>query len=243
MNDESVTRYSGPPISMKNAYILFYMRERGQALQSAVTAGSECEPVTLNGIKNKNRKAPDTESDVDEKRNLPFIGPVLPPAISKSMHSATPSCDPQADLLKRKIEAVSKPTPSKLSNALLSLSQYVDEDDDAEDMGEKVEAPASSPASKETHTTPPVSSTTSTSSMPSIPPRQFYGSSPSTQGTKRKLQDHDDETSQRTSIRRFSTHSPASKHKVFGLVSPFARTSSVKNSMRGRFGNKKRPII
>jgi ubiquitin carboxyl-terminal hydrolase 36/42 len=246
MNDDSVTRYPGSPTSMKCAYILFYMRERGQALQAAVTSGSECPPVTLNGIKSKNRKVSDTESDADEKQKPPFIGPLLPPAISETMHSATPSRDPQADLLKRKIEAVSKPTPSKPSNALLSLSQYVDEDDEDEDVGEKVEAPASSPASKETHPTPPVSSTTSTSTIPSIPPSQFYGSSPSTQGTKRKLQDHDDETSQRSSIRRFSTHSSATKHRVFGLVSPFARTSSVKNSMQGRqgrFGNKKKHII
>jgi ubiquitin carboxyl-terminal hydrolase 36/42 len=221
---------------MKCAYILFYMRERGQALQAAVASGSQ--PVTLNGITDKKRKVSDTESNADEKQKQPFIPPV-----SKPTHSATPTRDPQADLLKRKIDAVSKPTPLKPSNALLSLSQYADEDDedDAEDIGEKVEAPISSPTSKET--LPTSSASTTTSSIPSIPPSQFYGSSPSTQGIKRKQQDRDDETSQRPSIRRFNTHGPATKQRVFGLISPFNRTSSVKNAMQGRYGKKKRPII
>ncbi|KAI0254842.1 hypothetical protein BJV78DRAFT_1279930 [Lactifluus subvellereus] len=243
MNDDSVTRHPRPPTSMKSAYILFYIRERGQALQAAVTSGSECQPVTPNGVKHKKRKASDTESDAaDEKQKQPFIGPLLPPAISKPAPPATPPRDPQADLLKRKIEAVSKPSPPKPSSALLSLSQYADEDDDAEDIGEKVEVPTPVPASKETLPTPPTSS--ATSSIPQIPPSQFYGTSAPTQGTKRKLQDHD-ETSQRHSIRRSNTPGSATKHRVFGLVSPFARTSSssVKNSMQGRLGKKKRPII
>jgi ubiquitin carboxyl-terminal hydrolase 36/42 len=234
MNDESVTRHPGPPTSMKCAYILFYMRERGQALQAAVASGSQ--PVTLNAITDKQRKVSDTESNADEKQKQPIIPPV-----SKPTHSATPTRDPQADLLKKKIEAVSKPTPLKPSNALLSLSQYADEDDDTEDIGEKVEAPISSLTSKEILTTSSASMTTS--SIPSIPPSQFYGSSPSTQGIKRKLHDRDEETSQRPSIRRFNTHGSATKQRVFGLASPFNRTSSVKNGMQGRYGKKKRPII
>jgi ubiquitin carboxyl-terminal hydrolase 36/42 len=240
MNDESVARHPGPPTNMKSAYILFYMRERGQALQVAVTSGSGSQSVTVNGIKDKKRKASDTESDTDEKQKQPPIGPLLPPAVAKPMHSPKPERDPQADLLKRKIEAVSKPKPSKPSKALLSLSQYADEDDDAEDTGEKVDAPTPSLASKETLPTPPA---LSTSSMQSIPPSQFYSSSPSTQGIKRKLQDRDDETSQHSSVRRFNTHGSATKHRGFGLTSPFARTSSVKNAMQGRCRKKKRPII
>ena len=246
MNDDSVTRHPGPPTNMKSAYILFYIRERGQALQAAVTSGSEGQPVTPNGIKHKKRKASDTESDASEKQKQPFIGPLLPPAISKPVQEqpATPARDPQADLLKRKIEAVSKPSPPKPSKALLSLSQYADdEDDDAEDIGEKVEVPTPAATSKGTLPTLPISSTTST--IPPIPPNQFYHSSPPTQGTKRKLQDHNDETSQRSSIRRPNMPGSTTEHRGFGLVSPFARTSSssVKNSMQGRNGRKKRPII
>jgi ubiquitin carboxyl-terminal hydrolase 36/42 len=238
MNDDSVTRHAGPPTGMKNAYILFYMRDRGQALQAAVISGSQWQPTTPNGIKNniKKRKISEPVTDAGEKPKQPFIGPILPPSasvITKPANSTLARRDPQADLLKKKIEAVSKPAP-KISNALLSLSQYADEDDDAEDIGEKVEAPTLAP--KETNPTPHTPS--KPSSMPSIPTNIFYGSSPPAQGSKRKRQD-DEESSQRPSLlRRLKTPGP---HRAFGPVNPFCRTSSVKNAMRGRYGKKKRP--
>jgi ubiquitin carboxyl-terminal hydrolase 36/42 len=237
MNDDSVTRHPGPPTGMKNAYILFYMRDRGQALQAAVTSGSQLPPTTLNGIKNniKKRKISDQDDDLGEKPKQPFIGPLLPPSvIPKPVHSGLAARDPQADLLKKKIEAVSKPSP-KISHALLSLSQYADEDDDTEDIGEKVEAPT--PAPKETV---PIPHTSEPSSMPSIPTNIFYGSSPPGQGPKRKLRD-DEEPSQRPTLtRRLKTQGPVTIHRSFGPVNPFVRTSSVKNAMRGRYGKKKR---
>lgn len=239
MNDDSVTRHPTPPTSMKNAYILFYMRDRGQALQAAVTSGSQWQPVTLNGVKNKvkKRKLSDTDADAGEKRNQPFIGPLLPSStVPKPVPSALPARDPQADLLKKKIEAASKPTPMKPSNALLSLSLYADEDDDVEDIGERVGA---SPPTKGAAPSP---QTPNTPSMPSIPPSKFYGSSPSVPGTKRKLQD-DDESFQRPPVRRPKTPSSATMHRTFGHRNPFTRTSSVKNSMQGRYGKKKRPGI
>jgi len=237
-----VTRHPRPPTNLKNAYILFYMRERGQGLQAAVTTVSRLPPpLSPNGIKNQvKRKASDTE--VNEVEKKPFIGPLLP-SPSNDTPSVKPARDPQADLLKRKIEAVSKPVPLKPSNALLSLSQYGD-DDDAEDIGEKVETPTTTQP-EETTPTPPSSSTLS--SMPSIPipPSQFYSSPPSTrpaQGTKRKSPDDDDGPLQRSSTtRRHSTHGMIPKHR-FG-TNPYNRTSSsIKNAMQGRHG-KKRPII
>jgi len=242
MNDDSVTRHHGLPTGMKNAYILFYMRERGQTLQAAVTPGSQCQPTTPNGIKNdiKKRKISDKDGNAGEKQNQPFIGPLSPSSvIPKPVDSVSPARDPQADLLKRKIEAVSKPASPKLSNALLSLSQYADEDEDAEDIGEKVEAPTPTP--KETTPTPHASS--KPSPMPSIPTNTFHGSSPSVQGTKRKLQD-DEESSQRSPLaRRFKTPGPVTIHRTFGLGNPYSRTSSVKNAMRGRLGKKKRTAL
>jgi len=238
MNDDSVTRHHMPPTSMKNAYILFYMRERGQALQAAVASGSQRPPpVSPHGVKNKLKKKriPDTVVVAGENRNKPFIGPLLPsPTIPKPVPSRLPARDPQADLLRRKIEAASKPAQPKPSNALLSLSQYADEDDDFEDIGERVETP--SPRPKET---PPTPSTPITPSIPPIPPAKFYGSSPLVPGTKRKLQD-DEESPQRLSARRFKTPGSVPMHRPFGLRNPFARTSSIKNSMQGRHG-KKRP--
>ena len=235
MNDDSVTRHSRTPTNMKNAYILFYMRDGGQGLQAAVTTVSRLPPPSPNGIKNKvKRKASETE--VAEMGKQPFIGPLLP-SPSKTTRSVIPARDPQADLLKKKIQAVSKPTPLKPSNALLSLSQYTDDDDDAEDIGEKVETPTPVQP-KETSPTPPSSSTLST--MPSIPPSQFYSNSPSPRGKKRKSPDDDNGPLQRSSTtRRHNTQGSAAKYR-FGASGPFAsRTSTIKNAMQG----KKKPII
>jgi len=237
MNDDLVTRHQGPPTSMKNAYILFYMQERGQGLQAAVTSISRLPPPSPNGIKNKlKKKAPDT--NVDEVKKQPFIGPLLP-SPSNATSSVTLVRDPQADLLKRRIEAVSKPTPMKPSNALLSLSQYDEDESDAEDIGEKVEThPPAQP--KETPPSPRTSSTPS--SLPSIPPKQFYSSSPSTRparGIKRKSSEDDDGQSSSTT-RRPNNLGLIYKNR-FGASSPFSRTS-IKNSMQGRQG-KKRAII
>jgi ubiquitin carboxyl-terminal hydrolase 36/42 len=238
MNDDLVTRHHTPPTSMKNAYILFYMRERGQALQAAVTSGSQQPPVSAYSVKNKlkNKRTLDTVVGTRENRNQPFIGPLLPsPTIPKPASSVLPARDPQADLLKRKIEAASKPAQPKPSNALLSLSQYADEDDDFEDIGERVET--LSPTIKGA---PSIPSTPTTPSITSILPSKFYGGSPWVSGTKRKLQD-DEESLQRLSPRRFKTPGSASMHRPFGLRNPFTRTSSIKNSMQGRHGKKKRP--
>ena len=231
MNDDSVTRHPRPPTGMKNAYILFYMRDRGQGLQAAVTTISGLPPLSPNGIKNQvKKKDPGTEVNKVEKR--PFIGPLLP-SPSIDTQSEAPARDPQADLLKRKIDAVSKLKPS---NALLSLSQYGedDDDDDDEDIGEKVESPLLTQP-EEIATTLPSSSTLS--SVASIPPSRFYSSPPSTQptrGTKRKSPD-DDDTAGRRKIQGLTA-----KYR-FGTSGPYAaRTSSgsVKNAMQGRHGKK-----
>ncbi|KAI9513261.1 cysteine proteinase [Russula earlei] len=232
MNDDMVTRHHGPPTNMKNAYILFYMREKGQALQAAITSGSQWQPVTPNGIKNKLKKRRMSDTDAaaepDKKPSQLFIGPLLPSP------KVPPARDPQAAVLKKKIEAVSKPAPLKPSNALLSLSQYTDEEDDAEHIGEKVET--STPISNEKR--PVSSASVPPPSLPSISPKTFYGSSPSVQGTKRKLQEYGDDSRSHPSLRRFKMPSSVHTHRPFG--NPFARTTSVKGSMQGRHG-KKRP--
>jgi len=76
-----------------------------------------------------------------------FIGPLLPSALPPPVIDAKKAesrPDPQAELLKRKIaerQAAPPTSPVKLSAALQSLSQYAD-DDDSEDIGEKVDTKA-----------------------------------------------------------------------------------------------------
>lgn len=152
MNDESVSRYSGAPTNLKNAYMLFYIRDKGQALEAAMGAPAKSSVPQKPGIVAGMKKRKVVESDDEDaeggkgKPSAPFIGPVLPsqspstPTPSKSIGPqipasvATPSKaanDPQADKLKKKIAAVQSP-----SLALNSLAQY---DDSEDDIGEKVE--------------------------------------------------------------------------------------------------------
>ncbi|KAH9927232.1 cysteine proteinase [Fomitopsis serialis] len=116
MNDESVTRVA-PPTSRQNAYILFYIRDKGQALEAAVsTPARVSQPAKTGLVANmKKRKTPDSESE-DSAR----------PA--KSKDRAKP--DPQAQMLQKKIEK------QATKNGLADLAQYSDGSDD---IGEKVE--------------------------------------------------------------------------------------------------------
>lgn len=143
MNDESVTRTGSPPTSLKSAYILFYIRDKGQALQAALSESAVIIPRAPMAARMKKRKI--MESD-DEDASPPrpastpgrFIGPQLPspPPLStvETKKLKADSADPQATLLRKKIANVQ-------SGALLSLSQYNDDDDEdgRDDLGEKVE--------------------------------------------------------------------------------------------------------
>ncbi|KAI1796180.1 cysteine proteinase [Ganoderma leucocontextum] len=202
MNDESVLRQSGPPTGLKNAYVLFYMLEKGQTLEAALTAPSATPgrppSATSKVAQMKKRKAPDSEPEGERpspaKTPKPFIGPLLP---SQTASPQTPTktesiADPQAEVLKKKIAAVK---PQNGSNALLSLAAYGDdEDDDDDDVGEKVsekgkeneqETPTESSTVKSSSapsraTTPPSSNPIAGSSDTSfatagIPPSSFYG--------------------------------------------------------------------
>jgi len=159
MNDESVTRLIVPPLSLKNAYILFYVRDKGQALESAILSATR-EPLKGGLVAGmKKRKLPheaDEDTGVRASSNpsrpttpTKFIGPLLPsptiPSPNKK-RKLNDSKDPQAEALSKKIEIVTggikgvgkemqaKKAPAPTS-ALQSLSQYAD-DDDEEDEGE-----------------------------------------------------------------------------------------------------------
>lgn len=136
MNDESVTR-SGVPTSRQNAYVLFYIRDKGQALEAAVSTPARTTPLVqpartglVAGM--KKRKAPDSEGEestrpTKTKDRASFIGPQLP---SPQVHN---KADPQARLLQKKIGQATKQAPK---GSLAELAQYSDGSDD---IGEKVE--------------------------------------------------------------------------------------------------------
>ncbi|KAI0940140.1 hypothetical protein AcV5_001328 [Taiwanofungus camphoratus] len=199
MNDDSVTRHAGAPTSMKNAYILFYIRSKGQALEAAVNASDRVTPQPKSSVVASMKKRKVIESDDDDmgrsaesKTLAPFIGPQLPspptpvePSSVVATQEKPKAGDPQADLLKKRIAAVSQ-SPSK---ALQSLTQY---EDDEDDIGEKVDKDSVLPASTEpveaASLPVPPSSTTTQSTEPArrtsgigsvIPASSFYGASTS----------------------------------------------------------------
>lgn len=207
MNDETVTR-TGAPTSRQNAYVLFYIRDKGQALEAAVSTPARTTPIVqpaqpartglVAGM--KKRKAPDSEGEestrpAKTKDRAPFIGPQLPSS------QAPNKPDPQAKMLQKKIGQVTKQAPN---NGLAELAQYSDGSDD---IGEKVEGKendegkadkekaeekvedASTPVKHETSAllpspdiSTPVSKTASSSALAPIPPSSFYGGGASKKG-------------------------------------------------------------
>ena len=192
MNDDSVTRIGGPPLSLKNAYVLFYLKNKGQALESAISTVAREPPKGGLVAGMKKRKLPHEADEDTGVRTSPvvsrpstptaFIGPLLPspsiPSPSKKRKQSNLQ-DPQAEALRKKIEALTgytqetgekqaKKAPEPTS-ALQDLSQYAD--DDEEDEGE---APSEEEIkkAKEKLPVPSVASTISTSN--------FYGNGGST---------------------------------------------------------------
>ena len=219
MNDESVTRQSGAPTGMKNAYMLFYVRDKGQALEAALNAPSTS-PMRIpkTGIVANMKKRRIVESDDEDgpspAKRKAFIGPLLPtdPSTSSPSKGTTPKADPQAELLKKKIAAA---TSQKAKGALQSLVDYADDsDEDDDDVGEKVStkdakkdgtpppSPSVAPPPLPSDPVPEVTASSSTPAAPSpehaasspaastIPPSSFYGTpAPKAKDKKRKSPD------------------------------------------------------
>ena len=120
MNDESVVG-TRAPVDRKNAYMLYYIRDKGQALEMAVNGAAQSNNKNGVVLGMKRRKASDEGDSVDMgiKTSRPFIGPS--PTIHNTNYSRT---DPQADAVKKKIAAV-----ACASKAFQNLSQYSDDDE------------------------------------------------------------------------------------------------------------------
>lgn len=253
MNDESVVP-TRAPIGMKSAYMLFYIRDKGQVLEAAVSR-TPLPPPIRNGIAAgmKKRKVIDCSSD-DEghedtgiKTTRPFIGPLLP---SPTPDAAAPRPDPQADILKKKIAAAPKPT-----QALQSLSLYADDDSDRESSVHSDGFPAKDP----TPSTPPCPPTSSPTTPLTIPTSSFYHSSngranDNNKGRKRKSPDSEvDENKQAHFSNRVwkPLSSPRSPHfhhrnqsrKSFPGGNPFNRVRGSNNLYQRDFGGHRQPIV
>ncbi|KAG0709877.1 cysteine proteinase [Suillus ampliporus] len=228
MNDDSVSPHRGTPGSLKNAYMLFYIREKGQSLEAAIARPSMTPRNVVAGM--KKRKVVDSEDDGGDdlgvKTDRPFIGPLLPsPMASDAEVHKKPKIDvrdPQAENIKKKIEAINKVPSTSTSTALTSLSQYHDDDDSDSPVAtpvdfkppssttESLTATSPPPPGPPTSPPPPISSTSSLSSMqlnsaPSsgVSPNSFYASSKNND-KKRKSPDYDDDADEQTPRKHYA---------------------------------------
>ena len=169
MNDDMVSPIGGAPVSKKNAYILFYMRNKGQALEAAVHST----PVLKNSIppsqkgglaasmkKRKERELDHDDEDTGEKVIKPFIGPVIPDSLSSQrapednkLNGGQP--DVRSVLLqkKKKIEVATldkERVNEKAARALAGLDSY-NSDDDSDDDDSKKESTQTTTAESPTN--------------------------------------------------------------------------------------------
>ena len=134
MNDDSVTMIGGPPLDRKQAYMLFYLRKKGQDLAAAVNGSTpRVKPGLIGAMKKKKEKEPEPEATADgedtgTKVIAPFIGPLLPSPVQQAdtpdpTRPMVNGTDPQAASVKKKIEAV------VAKGSLKSLDAYESDDD------------------------------------------------------------------------------------------------------------------
>lgn len=156
MNDDYVSKLSDTPTNIKNAYVLFYVREKGQGLEAAIkSVGSGGQ---INGFSKKRKHSEGEKSDEESvDKSKPFIGPIIPEHLRAStggssklngVLSKSYSVNLQAEKLKKKIEAVEKGKKDRMalrSAPSKSLVPYGDDDDEDEEQGEPVERPSEAP--------------------------------------------------------------------------------------------------
>jgi len=225
MNDDAVSMIGGPPLDRKQAYMLFYLRKKGQDLEAAVNASTQrIKPSLIGGMKKRKEKEPEAEAtpdgeDTGTKVIAPFIGPLLPSPVQQAdtpdpTRPTVNGIDPQAASVKKKIEAV------VARGSLKSLDAYEsDNDQTPPKVNEKLAGPESSPAA-------PAEVSSSPSSLPqlssSVTPETFYATP-----NPRKRKAHDDDSD--------TQHRPPMQSRSSGYTSslnPYSRMSSNYNRRR-----------
>ncbi|KAF9006599.1 hypothetical protein BDQ17DRAFT_1303029 [Cyathus striatus] len=234
MNDESVTPLSSPPTNKKSAYILFYIRTKGQSLETAMKS-TLLPPISPKvGLaagmkKKKERHGGEVEEDRGEVVTRPFIGPLLPsPTIAdKTLDLKPPRAtndDPQATKIKAKIE--------NAKYALESLTTYVSDDADDDD-GEGVDKQwqksrkddtAGSSSSPAVVSLPSSPISLSKPSSTGIPPATFYSGSSS---KKRKTPDNDNNDRPKTKSK--GMHQRSEQSLLRESMDPFRRLTKKHN--------------
>ena len=212
MNDELI-QMTGKATDKKNAYMLFYIQDKGQGLEAAMRIPSSNNTLSpavpmKNGLaagmkKRFQKDGGDDDEDKGVKVSPPFIGPVIPSPLAVKDDIRSPVIDPQALSLKSKIKAVARDNARR---TLENLGDYdsddsliVVENDQDEKMGveskgkqkdhdritsDNAAERASSPISS-----PPTVITSSLADRSPVPAASFYASSSFNKSKKRKFPD------------------------------------------------------
>ncbi|KAF5387760.1 hypothetical protein D9615_000611 [Tricholomella constricta] len=230
MNDESVSPISGPP-HKKNAYMLFYQRKKGQGLEAAVNPGTSQPRPSLVGSMKKRKEREGGDEDTGIRVSAPFIGPLLPsPALdasgSEPKRQKVNGADPQAALVKKKIQAAAT---ASAKSTLKGLAAYASEDEDeGEGDDQKPEMQKSNGQASSPPTPQPLSSQSS-SSLP-VPVDTFYSSSNS---KKRNAHYHEGLAGRKKDARRhLGIQSRSSGYRGSNL-NPYASLGKRNNRPRG----------
>ncbi|KAK2466050.1 hypothetical protein APHAL10511_001692 [Amanita phalloides] len=214
MNDEIVSQIGGAPVGKKNAYILFYMRNKGQELE-AVVKSQGSPPIQKVGLaaSMKKRKERDPErdnEDTGEKVEQPFIGPIIPDAVLKRNTSEDePPADMRSIVMKKKMEAVKllrekekqekdRVVKEKAAGLLAGLESYnSDEDADDDRPSREEEAIRGSPPNPRAKSPVKSSPTSPTSPKSALPP-----SSPSSVANEKKRKRDEEGGDRNSDVRR-----------------------------------------
>lgn len=220
MNDESVSPIGSSP-HKKNAYMLFYIRRKGQGLDAAVNAiqqPTQSRPSLVGSMK-KRKDREEVDDDIGTKVSVPFIGPLLPSqaleaSSSEPKRQKMNQADPQAAFLKRTItEAVG----SKAKAALSSLEAYAsNSEDDREVEDDKPEMQRSTRASsspRRPYSHPPSSSP--------ISPSTFYSS-----GHTKKRKNHASDSKSHNKGSKFQNYSSGYRGAHLNPLSALGRHTS-----------------
>lgn len=249
MNDELI-QMIGKATDKKNAYMLFYIQDKGQGLEAAMRISpsnntlSPAAPMKNGlaaGMKKRFQKdGGDDDEDKGVKVSPPFIGPVIPSSAVVKDDVRSPVIDPQAQSLKSKIKAVAEDNARR---TLENLGDYDSDDDlvvlendqdeklDDESKGKQKNHDRFTSDDAERPSSPPISSpsnvlTSSLADRSPVPAASFYASSNLHKSKKRKSPDSGMENY--NTLKRMSNPNEARTvgyHHVSG-TNPFSMSSS-----------------
>ncbi|EJD53964.1 cysteine proteinase [Auricularia subglabra TFB-10046 SS5] len=244
MNDDAVSLQTRPPLDLKSAYMLFYLRDEASALNDIIATDAKGKGPDRS-VRRKSMpelhagaSRPTTPVEPMEANRSAALAALSEGLKKKKLNSAPPVAAP-----------VAGPSKPKTTAPLPGLADYRSEGDDEDDLGEKVDPAAakpaaSSPAAESVPISLPPSSPPPATSSPAedeamidldeddggpsttanpkvVPAATFYGSSSK---ASKRMRDADDDENGSSPMKKHRSSSPPvpSSSKRRSLANPFS---------------------